>query len=314
MPGNKCLIGIIGAGNMARKHAEAFAAINGVELASVYSRTPDKARNFACDYGIKKVHVSLPEFFEQSYPDIVVITVNAAQMAQTVLDCLSYPGLILAEKPVGLNFEESRKVLASAGQRNVFVALNRRFYQSTMRLLNELQNVSGPRFIEIFDQQDPVAYARLGRDTREAESLMYANSIHLIDYLSLLGRGEVAKIDITSPYHRHQRGVCAAIIHFDSGDTAIYRCAWNQPGPWAVIVTAGQTRWELRPLEKIFRQTLDSRKAVEIETGGMDTDFKPGLLAQAQEAVKASMGQATKLPTLADAHKTMEMIHQIYQL
>ena len=105
--------------------------------------------------------------------------------------------------------------------------------------------------------------------------------------------------------------VLAKII-YDSGDIGIYEAVWNCPGPWAVTVTSQQNRWEMRPLEQLLHQPYGSRKFEHIETHKWDDQFKPGLRMQADEAIKAALGEASSLTTLKDAMKSMRLIQAIY--
>lgn len=314
----KCKIAMIGAGNMAREHLKAFSALPNAELAGIYSRGRGKAEKLAEAFNIPLFCDSLDELYNKARPDLIVITVNAKAIAPVVKECLKFPAIILAEKPIGLSVQESAAIMEEADKlgRKVFAGLNRRFYQSTARLLEELESAEGTRFIEIFDQQSPNDWIASGRDRLEGQRMMFANSIHLIDFMTMLGRGRVINIDYISPYNGKYdgEGIIAAAVKFESGDTALYRCFWNKPGPWAVAVSAGGARWEMRPLEEITRQCLGSRKIEKLELGDVDKRFKPGLFLQAKEAVKAALNLAHKLTPIDEAHKTMGLITRIYEI
>ncbi len=68
-------IAIIGAGLMGREHSKVFAAIPGVELVGIFSRTRSKSEALASEFGIRRVCDSLEELFEHTKPDIAVIAV-----------------------------------------------------------------------------------------------------------------------------------------------------------------------------------------------------------------------------------------------
>ena len=68
----------------------------------------------------------------------------------------------------------------------------------------------------------------------------------------------------------------------------------------------------MKPLEQAFFQPLGSRKLEPIEVHDWDRQFKPGLRLQAQEAVKAALGQPHNLPGLNDALESMRLIKKIY--
>ena len=142
---------------------------------------------------------------------------------------------------------------------------------------------------------------------------MYVNPIHLIDYFRVLGRGEIISVkpiirwDPTNPF------IVVAQIEYSSGDIGIYKSVWGAPGPWAVTVTTKEKRWEMRPLEKLSLQLYGSRDIKSIPLDKIDSDFKAGLLLQAQETIKALKKQDNSLTTLDDALETMKLVQQIYQ-
>ena len=65
------------------------------------------------------------------------------------------------------------------------------------------------------------------------DNYMYANSIHLIDFFAVFGRGPVTAVEPIIPFNRDTPRFVAAKIEFDSGDIGLYEAVWNGPGPWA---------------------------------------------------------------------------------
>ncbi len=315
LTGKECRVAFIGAGGMAREHLRAFSDIPQVRVVGIFSRTRTKAECLAEEFHIPFVAASLDELYVGTAADLVVVTVNTDQLATMVTDCCRFPWSILAEKPIGLDEAESQAVLqlAEAKGQKIFVALNRRFYESTMVMLTDLEAVPDTRFIEVFDQQSPDLLRKLGKKPIEIDRLMFTNGIHVIDYLSMLGRGNVDSVVPILPWRTSSPcTVVVAAVYFSSGDTAVYRCIWNAPGPWAVNVTTAQKRWELRPLEKVAFQTKDSRTLQQVVLSDLDERFKPGLRRQAEEAVRAALGIESKSVPLSKAHETMRLIAQIY--
>lgn len=310
----ECKVAFIGAGYMAREHLRAFADLDGVLLSGIFSRTRARAETLAREFGIKSVCASIGELASETAANLLVVTVNAPFVADTVMECLKYPWTILAEKPVGLSPEEAEAVQAAADRsgNTVLVALNRRFYEASRYLRSELAGMDAPRFVEIFDQQEPDTLRKMGKHALEVERLMFSNSIHTIDYASFLCRGELLQVRQLRPWQGEGSWLVAAACEYSSGDLMTYRCFWNGPGPWAVMLNCGDTRWELRPLESISRQVKGSRKMELLELSGIDQAYKPGLMIQAEEAVKAALGQPNDSVSIAQAVKTMRLIDRIY--
>lgn len=308
-------IAIVGAGYMAQEHAKAFAALSAVSIVGVHSRTVAKADQLAQRYGARR-YDSIAEMYEATMADVVVGAVPELSMPDVARQCFAYPWICLLEKPVGLDLSLAEGLLRSSQQlgATTYVALNRRWHSSTRQVLQELAADTSPRIINVLDQQDMTVARDIGQPEPVVLNWMYANSIHLVDYMTFLGRGEIVNVDVIKPWVPQQPGLVVASIHFASGDFGLYQAVWDGPGPWAVTVTTAESRLEMRPLENLTIQRRGERRFAEIATDAADTDFKPGLYLQAQQIVAAARGEAVGLPTLEDATRSMRLVARIYDL
>jgi len=309
-----CRVAFVGAGYMTSEHLKAFNDVPGVELCGIYSRTMDRAEKLAEEFSVRVVCDSMSELYDKTRADLVVVSVPELSVREVCLDAFQYPWRCLIEKPAGYDLEDARRIVASAtaNKRLAFVALNRRHYSSTRMLLKDVGRQKGQRLIHIYDQEDPIAARAAGQPELVVQNWMYANSIHMIDYLSILGRGKIVSVDRIVPWNAEVPCFVVAKISYDSGDIGIYEAVWNGPGPWAVTVTTQEKRWEMRPLEQASFQPYGSRKLDPGTIHEWDSKFKPGLRAQAAEAVKAATGKPHTLPSLEDAMKSMELVAAIY--
>jgi predicted dehydrogenase len=310
-----CKVAIIGAGYMAEEHIKAFSAIQGVIISGIHSRTYEKAAQLSDKYHFSECNYhSIEELYEKSKADIVVISVSELAVHAISMEAFRFPWVCLIEKPAGYNYYDALSIAkaAESNNRRVFVALNRRMYSSTRKVLNELSNSSAPRLIHVFDQEDPATGKLLGKPELVVNNWMYANSVHMIDFFNVFGRGNIIAVEPVVTWNPEHPSFVVTKIAYDSGDIGIYEAVWNAPGPWAVTITTHAKRWELRPLEQASIQLYGSRKVDLLETDEWDQQFKPGLRSQAEEVVKAALGQATSLATIGDAMKTMSLIKQIY--
>ncbi|RHX90873.1 Gfo/Idh/MocA family protein [Leptospira stimsonii] len=309
-----CKVAFVGAGYMATEHIKAFRDISGVELCGIYSRTKSRADILAKEFGIPKVVDSVASLYKETNADIVVVSVPELSAKSVILECFQFPWLSLIEKPVGYNYGEANAIVKVAHElkREAYVALNRRHYSSTYNTLQELNRIDEPRFIHVQDQEDLIAAKNFGQPDLVLENWMYANSIHLIDYFSIFGRGRIIQIDPLFHWDKDNPTFVAAKILFDSGDLGIYQAVWNAPGPWAVSVTTHSKRFELRPLEQASIQLNGQRTLESIPIHEWDVQFKPGLRRQAEMVVKAFKNQEHSLPSLVDALESMRVVHEIY--
>jgi predicted dehydrogenase len=310
-------IALVGAGYMAREHLRAFQGLPSVELAGVFSRTEDKARELAKEFGVSRVCHSVEQLYRETRANLVVVTVRELAMAEVAKQCFQFPWVCLLEKPAGYDLQDAESILSAAKGANatVYVALNRRCYASTRQALSMLTHEAGRRLVIVHDQQDQAAAAESGQPPEIVRNYMFANSIHLIDYLRVFGRGEPTAVRIISPWTPADPGFVVAGVEFDSGDVGVYHGTWSGPGPWAVSVTDTTLRLEMRPLESLTVQPRGERRAAPVDLGTIDVDFKPGLRAQAIQAVAAVRDRANPgLATLEDSTHSMRLAARIFDI
>jgi predicted dehydrogenase len=315
MSNNNCKVAIVGAGNMATEHIRAFQNVQGVTVVGIHSRNRAKAEILAQVYGVMSVCDSVADLFERTRADLVVVAVSELSVNKVCQACFVYPWAALIEKPAGYNLADAQEIdsKARALDRRAFVGFNRRHYSSTRAVLAELSAVTEKRLVHVMDQEDPATAARLGRPAKVVENWMYANSIHMVDYFSMFCRGELQEVNHVVRWNPSNPGIVVAKLQYCSGDVGLYQAIWNAPGPWAVSISTRQKRWEMRPLEQATRQEYLSRELVKLPVEQADLEFKPGIYAQAIEAVRASHGLGANLPTLRDGLATMNIIRQIYE-
>ena len=306
---------VIGAGYMADEHIKAFSDIPEVSIVGIYSRTQERSDNLAKKYGIAKVYDSIRSLYEGTQADLVVIAVPELSVNTVCKEAFKYPWQALIEKPVGYNLQDAEDIAAAADKagRKAYVALNRRHYSSTRAVLTEIEDLAGQRLVQVLDQENPVAALEAGQPQLVVDNWMYANSIHIIDYLCVFCRGEVTSVDHVIKWNPQEPRFVMTKVNYSSGDIGVYQAIWNGPGPWAVTVSTQAKRWEMRPLEQAASQVYKSRKSEPLPVHEWDTKFKPGLRLQAEETIKALRGEKHSLPTLADGINTMKLVSKIYQ-
>src|SRR5690348_13093980 len=281
-------VAIVGAGYMATEHAKAFASLPNFQIAGICSRTRGRAEALATTYNAN-VFDSVDDLHDATRADVVVVTTPELATASVCYDAFKHPWLCFVEKPVGYNLAQAEQIQSAAksSRARVYVALNRRAYSATRLALQELLGDDSLRLISILDQQDMVAALASGQPEAVVRNWMYANSIHMIDYFTVFGRGPVVSVNVTSPWTPNQPGFVVATIHFASGDIGTYQAVWNGPGPWSVTVTNSSVRAEMRPLEKLGVQKRGERRLTDVQVDVLDSEFKPGLRHQAEQIAKA---------------------------
>jgi hypothetical protein len=141
---------------------------------------------------------------------------------------------------------------------------------------------------------------------------MYANSIHVVDYFRVFGRGKVVSVEPVIPWNPARPGVVVAKLVFDSGDLGLYEGIWDGPGPWSTTVSTRTQRLEMRPLEQLGVQRRGERRLEPEVAHERDAAFKAGFRLQAENAVAETLGRSADLPTLREGIESMRLVERIF--
>jgi predicted dehydrogenase len=262
------------------------------------------------------VFESIAAMYRVTEADAVVVAVNELSMPDVCVECFRQPWVCLLEKPIGIDLSEAQAILAASREAGAkaFVALNRRSYSATRQALDRLTGDEGPRLISVLDQQDLAGARASGQPERVVSNYMFANSIHLIDYLCTFGRGDIVSVSPIVPWTPKRTEFVIATVRFSSGDLGVYQAVWNGPGPWSVTVTNQNARFELRPLEKLGIQRRGERQLAEVAVEAIDRDYKPGLRHQAEQLIRFLTEAKTSLASVEEAVRSMALCADIYGL
>lgn len=131
--------GIIGTGKIAQTFVKDLALVGENRLTAVASRSLSKATEFAETYGAKYSFGSYEELFKSDVVDVVYIATPHTSHADLSIRAMDHKKHVLCEKPMGINSEEVKLMLAKAKENKVFLmeALWSRF-NPTIKKVKEL--------------------------------------------------------------------------------------------------------------------------------------------------------------------------------
>ena len=118
----KIRVGIIGAGWIAHKMAQALAPLNDAEVIAIASRSKEKAEQFAAEYGIETAYGSYEELVNDSSVDLVYVATPHSHHYPHARLALEHDKPVLVEKAFTANAREAEELIALAHERNVFIA------------------------------------------------------------------------------------------------------------------------------------------------------------------------------------------------
>ncbi len=133
--------GIIGAGIIAGKMADALRISPNSQLYAVASQTPSKARMFADKYGIDKAY-TYKEIVSSREIDVIYVATTHNFHFENAKLALEHGKHVLIEKPFTVNADEARELVRIAREKNLFLmeAIWVRFLPSLKLLKGKLKN------------------------------------------------------------------------------------------------------------------------------------------------------------------------------
>jgi predicted dehydrogenase len=300
-------IAIIGAGYMAEEYLKVLSKKK-IWCEAIYSTTLSKCERLKKKYKIRKIY---QDFDELKNVQNLIIAINDVSTLQTLkrLNLSKYK--ILCEKPVGVSFNETKKIslMIKKNKSNFFVGLNRRFYSSTINVTQLIKQNSGKRIIHIQDQQ-----MQNTKNSFVNKNVMYCNSVHLIDYIMIFARGKLTKLNKIKNFKNKKFSEHTTKLIFSSKDEVLYNCNWNSPGAWSVNIIQNNQRCELNPLEDLMFEKFENkkRKRLSFKRLKIDKDFKPGIYNQVGEFLKMLKNKKNKLVKFEEYFETVKLIKKIY--
>ena len=114
-------IGIIGAGWIAEKMAQAIAPLKDIEVYAIASRSIQKAESFANEYNIPKAYGSYAEMVTDPQVDLVYIATPHSHHFEHSMLALESGKPVLVEKAFTANAAQAEKLIQTAKEKGVFI-------------------------------------------------------------------------------------------------------------------------------------------------------------------------------------------------
>ncbi|MDC0601542.1 gfo/Idh/MocA family oxidoreductase [Aliiglaciecola sp.] len=194
---------------------------------------------------------------------------------------------ILVEKPAGMSVLEIEKtiMLANEYQANVYVAYNRRFYESVnlaQKMIIEDGGVESLSY-ELTEWSHVIEALDIKDDVKE--NWFIANTSHVVDLAFFLGGKPKHLSSFTSgqtSWHKRS-AIFAGSGVTQSNALFTYHGNWNAPGRWALEILTKKRRFIFSPLEALKVQQRGTVKIEDVKIENqIDKNFKPGVFLQVE--------------------------------
>lgn len=304
---------VVGTGPHSQHYLKVLQSLNVPAL--IVGRSKEGCEKFQRNMGIKAYVGGVQKAMEEyAPPTTAIVSVNYHKLSN-VSEILMNCGVkrILIEKPGSLSVEEGKNLLklAKKSKSEVYIAYNRRFYQSVMEARKRISEDGGliSCNFEFTEWSDTIEQMNLPQMT--ANRWVIANSSHVLDLVfSFCGLPNELECFTFGSMHWHPTAA-----RFSGGGvtqkgvTISYNADWEAPGRWRVDFLTKNNRYILSPMEKL---QVIKKNHVRMETVNLDYKldelFKPGLFLQTQAFLT---GDTSHLCTLKDQVKALNIYSQI---
>jgi predicted dehydrogenase len=113
--------GILGAGKIASKFADAFKQVKNARLIAVASSSIDRARAFAEQHQIKTAFGSYHELVTSKNIDVIYVATRNHLHCETTMLCINHGKNVLCEKPFAISASEALSMIKAARDRDLFL-------------------------------------------------------------------------------------------------------------------------------------------------------------------------------------------------
>lgn len=225
-------VGIVGCGKIAGNHARSLQQIPGVEVIACCDTDPERARNFAAQYGIP-AGVAGVESLLALRPDAITVCTPHPVHEEVVVAAAAAGVHVLCEKPIAVELDAADRMVAATEAAGVTfgVVFQRRLWPAAQRIRRAIDDGSlGTPIlgeVSVLLHRPSAYYASdpwRGRWDTDGGGVLMTQAIHQVDLLQWFCGTPVS---VTGFIRTHAHGEhietedsASAVVAFDTGATA----------------------------------------------------------------------------------------------
>jgi myo-inositol 2-dehydrogenase/D-chiro-inositol 1-dehydrogenase len=309
-------VGIIGAGNMGRTHADILKEDERVKLVGVTDIAADKAEALAAAMG-GKAFASVEALLDSGVDAVYVTTPNTRHVPAT-LAALQRDIHVFCEKPMATSLEEARQVLQAArASKAIYQAGHNRRFAPVYRYLKEQIEAGFIPYLANAKQNDGDWFNPPWiTDLSLTGGFLYESSVHLLDMLRWL-LGEVTAVQARARANVYEvLNDFAILLTFTGERFAVFsssaHASWSFPFEHLEIVG-----------EHAFVRSEELTRVVHspgLQQGVRIFDYSQvpradlwGYREENERFVNACLGQAPPAVDVEEAYKSIELCEACYR-
>jgi predicted dehydrogenase len=227
-------VGVVGAGFMGRQHIEFIEEAADTELAAIADPAVEDGA-FGCP-----THPDVAGMLAAERLDAVIIASPNALHVDTAIECLEAGVAVLLEKPVAVDFAQSRRLVAAVedGGGRLLVGHHRRHHPAIGRAARALRDGTVGHVVAVSGlwaaRKDDAYFSTTPWHRVRGAGVMLINLVHDLDLLRHLV-GEVAEVHAMAS--SHQRGLevedtVSVNLRFENGAVGSFLATDAAVSPW----------------------------------------------------------------------------------
>ncbi len=224
-------VGIIGAGRMGVRHAEAYSKIKGAKLVGIADIKFSRAKKMAKEFQIEAY--SVEKLLGNKMVDVIHVCSQTSAHAKNTIDALNSGKHVLVEKPMATSIKECKKMIQTAKKNhlNLMVGQTYRFYPSSIKTKEIIDSGKIGKVMMVLDYGiDPGQLKNRGKvpswalDSKLGGGVFY-DTVHSIDKLRFWLKSDISEVyvPLMNKLHKTSKAEeigCANLI-FKNGIVAV---------------------------------------------------------------------------------------------
>ncbi|MBN2582457.1 MAG: bi-domain-containing oxidoreductase [Planctomycetes bacterium] len=193
----RAVVGVIGAGNFSKMTLMPALSKAGAEVRYLADLDGASAQHLARKFGVSVATSDYQEMLRDPQVQAVIVAVRHNLHARFVIEVLRAGKHVFVEKPLALNVQEVRDILAAvreSGDRQVMVGFNRRFSPHTERLRKLLAGRSEPLSMTMLVNAGFSPADSWVHDPKIGGGRIIGEGCHFIDLMAYLAGSKVATV------------------------------------------------------------------------------------------------------------------------
>ena len=285
-------IAIIGAGQMAEEYIKVLKELN-IETICI-CRSDSSAHKLQKKYSINSFSGGVENNREViSMIDEAIVAVDLLNLENVASKLIEFKVKnILLEKPGSLTSQGIQRLFKMQNEynSNVFIAYNRRFFQSVKKLKELILKDGGLTSISFNFTEWSDQVAKLNYEESILKKWLICNSSHVIDlFIFLAGNPKLFNSYTSGKLDWHDSGAIFSGNGITVNDIPFsYHSDWSSSGRWSIYAYTSKNKFILEPMEelKVVEKNSVAVKSINLKNAKIDQKFKPGIYFQTESFCK----------------------------